>query len=645
MNGVVQDVLENVSHEDRLQQTFMSQGWFVTRTLVGPGTWQPWQWSLYLPYRGGSTAQIVNYIAGIQPDGFFRTRATSSSEATNAAKVSELQLSSGQVVKWHGNHPPRLAPHVSDQPAILSPVTFTAGASDQDTGDTITGITWFIEDPSFSVAPNKADFNQCSLTPPGGTDPATGLPLVCPWRAFGDPGSGVSYTFGRPGTFGVLVMARDNNGAVSREQFNVVIGNLAPTLTVQTPVTTVAEGQDITIAGTVNFPALSPGFYSALTTVVVEWGDGAATRRGYPCTVNAQITPSDAQCQEIIGTNGVGWQTSQPAGPWPFSFTHKYVYSADSPLPDPTQIKVYATTNVGGRSQTEHFGVSVGNTPPTVLFALICRLFPGGQSSIACFPSFDKREVAIGQPLLIRGLIVDEPRANHFVKVKWGDGTSDALVSGCSDEGCPGHGVVFETTAAGKYMSLTHSYAQTGVYPITITVDDRGPSGVATYTTEAIIFGLIALTGPAEVAAGAAAAFNFTSVLPINSPAPTVTPTCPGGQVDRSDRIQLHVCVRRRRREDGCTGQAPGGHCGHDVRENAERRRSAAADDGVGHQRSDDGDGRDDGDLHLHREPLGVGILLIHAGLRLGRRHDRRASVARASPASSTTCRRRQTPT
>ena len=82
--------------------------------------------------------------------------------------------------------------------------------------------------------PLKGDFEECSFTPPGRIDPATGLQLVCPWRAFDDPGSGIiGYTFARPGTFGVLVMALDSNGAISQEQFNVIIGNLAPTLTVQ----------------------------------------------------------------------------------------------------------------------------------------------------------------------------------------------------------------------------------------------------------------------------------------------------------------------------------------------------------------------------------------------------------------------------
>ena len=43
------------------------------------------------------------------------------------------------------------------------------------------------------------------------------------------------------------------------------------------------EGQEITVTGTGNFPALSPGVYSALTRVIVEWGDGEATQRIYPC--------------------------------------------------------------------------------------------------------------------------------------------------------------------------------------------------------------------------------------------------------------------------------------------------------------------------------------------------------------------------
>ena len=525
VDGVVQDELETAAPDGQLQQTFMSQGWFVTRKQASAGIWMPWQWSLYLHYRG---PQDETHIAGIQPGGFFRLRKTSGGTATNAVKVSELQVPSPagnpRVVKWHGNHAPRLAPRVSEQPAILTPVTFTAGASDQD-GDTITGIMWFIEDPSYPAHPVKGDFAECSFTPPGRIDPATNLPLVCPWRASGDAGSGISHTFARPGTFGVLVMAVDSNGAVSREQFNVVIGNSAPTLAVQTPVSTIVEGQGITVTGTVNFPEISPGMYSALTRVVVDWGDGVGAERIYPCRAPGTLLPADAECVNVITPEGHAFTTNQPPGPWSFSLSHSYVHRADSTFPSPTQIKVNAVTTLGGRSQTERFDVSVSNVPPVVVFRPVCPFI----SAITCTAVNDRREVAVGERLTIRGFIVDEPLASHFVKVIWGDGTSSAYPAGCTASGCPGFGDPWPGSL-GKPMDLIHDYPAAGTYPIEVTVDDGGPSGIAIYSTTAIMFGLSDLTGPAEVAAGAPATFDFATTLPINGTA-TITPMCPGGQV------------------------------------------------------------------------------------------------------------------
>ena len=536
VNGVVQDELETAAPDGQLQQTFMSQGWFVTRKQASAGVWMPWQWSLYLHYR----AQDETHIAGIQPSGFFRLN-TSSDPATNAEKVSELQVPSPagnpRVVKWHGNHAPRLAPHVSDQPAILSPVTFTAGASDQDVGDTITGITWIIEDPVFQVPFGfRGDFGECGLTPSGGFDPTgTGLRMACNGRVFGDNGSGISHIFDRPGTFGVLVMAQDSNGAVSREKFNVVIGNVGPTLAVQTPVATVAEGQAITVTGTVNFPAVSPGQYSALTTVAVEWGDGEVTQRMYPCRFGSTV-PADAECGFVQNAEGLVYTTSQPPGPWSFSFSHSYVHRADSTFPDPTQIKVYAITTLGGRSQTERFDVSVSNVPPAVVFRPVCPFL----SAITCTAVNDHREVAMGERLTIRGSIFDEPLASHFVKVIWGDATSSAYTAGCTAAGCPGFGDPWPG-GTGKPMDLFRNYAAAGTYPIKITVDDGGPNGEVIYSTEAIIFGVSDLTGPAEVAAGAPATFAFATTLPINGTA-TITPTCPGGQVSEQSSTSF-TCV------------------------------------------------------------------------------------------------------
>jgi hypothetical protein len=146
----------------------------------------------------------------------------------------------------------------------------------------------------------------------------------------------------------------------------------------------------------------------------------------------------------------------------------------------------------------------------------------------------------VGELLTIRGAIRDEPLASHFVKVIWGDGTSDAYPAGCTASGCPGFGDPWPSET-GKNMDLIHGYATPGTYPIEITVDDGGRGGRVIYPTEAIIFGLSDLTGPAEVAAEAPATFDFATTLPRNGTA-TITPTCPGGQVSEQSSASF-TCV------------------------------------------------------------------------------------------------------
>ena len=68
-------------------------------------------------------------------------------------------------------------------------------------------------------------------------------------------------------------------------------------------------------------------------------------------------------------------------------------------------------------------------------------------------------------------------------------------------------------------MDSIHLETVPGTYSIEITVDDRGPGGRVSYPTEAIIFGLSDLTGPAEAAAGAPATFDFATTVPTNGTA------------------------------------------------------------------------------------------------------------------------------
>ena len=372
VNGVVQDVIQTWGPAGKLQETFMSQGWFVTRTQQG-GTWGPWQWSLTLRYRGPNLSDLGTHTAGIQPAGFFHTYQASTLQVTAATKVTQLQTLNAtlgaETVKWTGNRPPKLVPTVSEEPRIGSPVVFSAGASDPD-GNPITAIRWFFEDPTINVL--RPSFAECSLTPPGRIDPVSGLSYSCPWAAINDSGTGVGYTYATPGTWSVLVMAEDSEGAVSSERFSVTLGNLAPMLTVTNlpflvlppAVASTPEGQALSVSGTVNYPALPDGAYGALTTLFIEWGDGQVTRWMYRCNAaNQPPAPSDASCVFTVATAaeyrpGPG-QTLTP-GPWSFNFSHVYAYGQGG-LANPAQVKIYAVTTLDAWSQVERVGFTITN--------------------------------------------------------------------------------------------------------------------------------------------------------------------------------------------------------------------------------------------------------------------------------------------
>ena len=548
------DVIETWSPENRLQQTFMSQGWFVTRAALVPGdampaVWGPWEWTLTLRYRGATLSDLGTRAAGIMAGGFFDARVPPNSMAEPAVLVPFLHTLNRtlqtEVVRWRGNRAPIVAPTVSLKPQIGLPVSFNARASDPD-GQGIAAITWFLEDPA--VPPLNPSVAECSLTPPGRTNPLNGFPYTCPWRRIDDPGMGIEYTYIRPGTWNVIVMASDNAGAVAKEQFTVTVGNLAPSLaltqlpgTVLPPVASIAEGTPVTIAGTVNFPALGDGSYAALTQLVVDWGDGQVTSRMYPCTfAGGMPVPSDRECilSLVLGGEHVFkpglFDPPLPQGPWPFSFSHTYAFGLGGNMfTSPAQIRVYAVTTLNGRSQTELISAGIGNIAPIFQSNSVCPFVPN--IFIPCV-SGDIREAGVGLPLTILGRIIDAADARHFVKVSWGDGTSSALDPGCTAPGCPGTVPPrpFPGPAASlppKYLSVSHTYAEMGTYPVTFDVNDGAPGGRTSHTLNVMAFGVSAPAGPAEVHAGAPVTYAYTTTLPPGVTEAAITPTCQGGQV------------------------------------------------------------------------------------------------------------------
>jgi hypothetical protein len=558
VGGTLRDTILTWNRDNLLQETFMSQGWFVTRTQAADGLWGQWQWRLTLDYRPGTGTGTR--VAGIQPAGFLDMPNAINSPAAAAVQRTSLVIMneslSPQTVTWAGNHPPTLAPTVSAQPVLSTPVTFMANASDIDPGNTITAVRWYIQDPAYD--PPRKSTDECTFNPPGKIDPVSGFTYMCPWVQVDDNGSGVTHAFSRPGTWGVRVLAMDNEGAIGSQQFTVNIGNLAPTLTI-TPggplfvlppnVPTVTEGTaGIGLGGTVNFPGLPNGSWAALTTLVVDWGDGQITRRAYPCWPDKTIE-SDRNCVTNVGTGGAEFtylphpgEPPLPAGPWPFSLTHTYTHAPNQRIPIPAQIRVYAITTEKGRSETVRFNVVVNDVPPVFEPAPICPFF-GADSTIKCFIG-DQRTIPVGSTVDVRGRIFDVAGATHSVNLLWGDGSSSLHEAGCTSTGCPGFAAPWfgatpppDGSLPAKYVGFQHVYDTLGTHPLTLVVDDGAPDadgdeipdGEITYTSEMKVFGITTPSGPTVVNAGEAIPFTFTSIGTDGaSPAP-VTPTCEGG--------------------------------------------------------------------------------------------------------------------
>jgi hypothetical protein len=550
IDGALRDTIFTWNGASHLQETFMSQGWFVTRTRSSSLVWGPWQWSLTLDYR--STLSSLNTrIAGIQPNGFIDLPRN---QTTLTAAVRTTQLSildetfQPKTVKWAGNHLPTVAPTVSERPLVSTPVVFKANASDPDQGDSVAAIRWFIEDPTYG--PLATSFDECSFTPPGVIDPLTHTVFQCPWRPLDDNAdTGISYTYARPGTWGVRVMAMDTHGGVASQQFTINIGVRSPDVVVtQVPAASIQEGQEISVGGTVNYPSLGDGSWANLTVLVIEWGDGDSTKYMYPCNINsASDPPSDRQCL-LVTTLGGAPPTYQkhpldptplPEGPWMFSFRHRYAYRPDRPLPTPTPVKVYAMLeNLTGRTESSRFNVTVTDVAPSFEPAPVCP-FPAN-GSVTCPQQADPRTVPVASDVYLRGRIWDVATAQHFVKVLWGDGTSSAYAPGCTTAGCPaltplwvGPVTPYDPANPPKYVGFTHQYAAVGTYTVKLELDDGGPNGKATYSTAATAFGVSALSGPTDAPAGEPQTYTFRAVTPPASSV-SVTPTCTNGSVSNA---------------------------------------------------------------------------------------------------------------
>ncbi|WP_425396859.1 Calx-beta domain-containing protein [Aeoliella sp.] len=244
------------------------------------------------------------------------------------------------------------------------------------------------------------------------------------------------HTYADNGTYTVAVTVVDDDLGEVTETFDVTVANIAPTLTV-VPNQTIDEGALLTIEniGQITDPGYKNDAIPSDETFnySIDWGDGTATDTG-------------AATIDQIGSEGI---------PTLASFDAQHTYADNGTY---TVTVTVVDDDLG--EVTETFDVTVGNVAPTLTVVPNQTIDEGALLSIE----------NIGQ-------IVDPGYKNDAIptdetfsySIDWGDGTTtdtgDATIDQIGSEGIP-------TLAS---FDAQHTYADNGVYTVTVTVvDDDG---------------------------------------------------------------------------------------------------------------------------------------------------------------------------
>ena len=324
-----------------------------------------------------------------------------------------------------GNVAPTLNPIASETTNEGSTVGLgTATFSDPGTLDTHTAtVNW-----GDGSATDNATVTESPFGPPGSTSGQTG--------SIAD-----SHVYATFGTYTVTVTVTDNGGLSSTQTFQIVVGNVAPTLNPIAGETT-NEGSTVGL-GPVTFS--DPGTLDT-HTATVNWGDGSATD-------NAVVTESP------LGPPG---STSGQTG----SISDSHVYATFG-----TYSVTVTVTDNGGLSSTQTFQIVVGNVAPTL-------------NPIAGETTDEGSTVGLGPVTFSDPGTLD----THTATVDWGDGSStDNAVVTESPFGPPG-----STSGQTGSIADSHVYATFGTYTVTVTVTDNG--GLSSTQTFQIVVGNVAPT-------------------------------------------------------------------------------------------------------------------------------------------------------
>ncbi|MDA1013984.1 MAG: tandem-95 repeat protein, partial [Planctomycetota bacterium] len=289
-----------------------------------------------------------------------------------------------------------------------------------------------------SLLEGQAGFFSAAATDPG-ADTRTFT-----W-SFGDghgaTGAAVTHTYADNGSYTATVTVSDGDGGSAAQTMSVTVDNVAPVLT-PAGAQQVAEGQTLSITDIATF--VDSGFADATLgntksfTYLIDWADGDID--------------SGAATIDVNGAAGL---------PTIGSFNGSHTYADNGVY----TVSVTITDDNGG-SDSETVTVIVNNIAPTVTATASPSVNEASSLSLTPLVTFTDPGFADG----------DLSSSERFTySINWGDGSPAETGNATIDTG----GMAGVLTAG--HVDGSHTYADNGVYTITVTVtDDDGGKRTAT---------------------------------------------------------------------------------------------------------------------------------------------------------------------
>jgi PKD repeat protein len=246
-----------------------------------------------------------------------------------------------------------------------------------------------------------------------------------------------THTYADDGVYTVTVTVTDDDGGFHTQQFQVTVGNVAPTLSVTPSPTAINEGGSVSFDASFSDPGFdnpfNPGAEKAETfTYDINWGDGRDTVTG----------------QAVADTNG------SPGTPSTGVFNGSHTYADDG-----TYTVTVTIHDDDGGVHVQMFQVTVSNVNPTLVVTPSPTAINEGGAV-----SFD---ASFSDPGFDNPLNPGAEKAESFTyDINWGDGRDAVTGQAVADtNGSPG------TPSSGMFNG-SHTYADDGTYTVTVTIHD-----------------------------------------------------------------------------------------------------------------------------------------------------------------------------